>query len=176
MRHVTSATPVALGGALVVPVGLLRRLRGESTPDTEAAFCADAAARSRIEQVAMEAVKKAEESRGCNVVDVSAIKCGWDLSSYPPSINGTLPEVRHIEVKGRAKGQTTITVTRNEILYALNQSDKFVLAIVIVDGESYEGPYYLKNPFTSEPGWAVSSINMSLADLLARAELATATA
>ena len=166
MRHVTSATPVALGGALVVPVGLLRRLRGESTPDTEAAFCADAAARSRIEQVAMEAVKKAEESRGCTVVDVSAIKCGWDLSSYPPSINGTLPEVRHIEVKGRAKGQTTITVTRNEILYALNQSDKFVLAIVIVDGESYEGPYYLRNPFTAEPGWAVSSINMNLDDLL----------
>ena len=26
MRHVTSATPVALGGALVVPAGLLRRL------------------------------------------------------------------------------------------------------------------------------------------------------
>lgn len=175
MRHVTSATPVALGGALVVPVGMLRRLRGESAPDAEAAFCADAAARSRIEQVAMDAVTKAEEARGCTVVDVSAIKCGWDLSSYPPSINGTLPEVRHIEVKGRAKGQTTITVTRNEILYALNQSDKFVLAIVIVDGESYEGPYYLKKPFTAEPGWAVSSINMSLADLLARAELAAET-
>lgn len=175
MRHVTSATPVALGGALVVPIGLIRRLRGESTPNAEAAFSADAAARSRIEQVATDAVRTAEESRGCTVVDVSTVKCGWDLSSYPPSINGTLPEVRHIEVKGRAKGQTTITVTRNEILYALNQSDKFVLAIVIVDGDNYEGPYYLKNPFTAEPGWAVSSINMSLADLLARAELGTAT-
>ena len=29
MRHVVNATPVALGGALVVPAGLLRRLRGE---------------------------------------------------------------------------------------------------------------------------------------------------
>ena len=29
MRHVTSATPVVLTGALVVPIGLLRRLKGE---------------------------------------------------------------------------------------------------------------------------------------------------
>jgi hypothetical protein len=28
MRHVTSSTPMALGGAQVVPLGLLRRLRG----------------------------------------------------------------------------------------------------------------------------------------------------
>src|ERR1019366_9177450 len=33
MRHVTSATPVALGGALVVPVGLLRRLRGDTSSE-----------------------------------------------------------------------------------------------------------------------------------------------
>ena len=38
-----------------------------------------------------------------------------------------------IEVKGRAKGSSTVTVTRNEILYGLNQQDKFILAIVLVD-------------------------------------------
>jgi quercetin dioxygenase-like cupin family protein len=43
---------------------------------------------------------------------------------------------RHIEVKGRAKGQETITVTANEIRHGLNQKDKFVLAVVVVDGES----------------------------------------
>ena len=42
---------------------------------------------------------------------------------------------RHIEVKGRAKDASTITVTRNEILYGLNQSDKFLLAVVLVDGD-----------------------------------------
>ncbi len=31
MRHVTSATPVVVGGALVIPAGLMRRLRGEKT-------------------------------------------------------------------------------------------------------------------------------------------------
>ncbi len=31
MRHVTNGTPVVLGGALVVPIGLLRKLRDPST-------------------------------------------------------------------------------------------------------------------------------------------------
>ena len=75
---------------------------------------------------------------------------------------------RHIEVKGRAKGQSTITVTRNEIIYGLNQADKFLLAIVVVDGEDHEGPHYVRNPFDQEPGWAVSSINLELDELLAR--------
>jgi hypothetical protein len=72
-------------------------------------------------------------------------------------------------VKGRAKGQTTITVSRNEIIYGLNQSDKFVLAIVIVDNDSYEGPYYIKNPFTAEPDFGVASINYDLSELLSKA-------
>ena len=54
-------------------------------------------------------------------------------------LDGRLPPSRHIEVKGRAKGQTTITVTRNEILYGLNQTDKFILAVVMVDGDSMKG-------------------------------------
>ena len=168
MRHVASSTPVALGGALVVPIGLLRKLRGEESP--EACFSVDPAARSRIELLAMAAVRRAEEERGCRVVDVSAQKCGWDLTSYPPiGEDGKLPEARHIEVKGRIKGATTITVTRNEMLYALNQAEKFRLAIVFVaeDG-SVEGPTYLRNPFESEPGWGVSSINFEIKALLAR--------
>src|SRR6185503_669639 len=76
MRHVTSATPVVLSGALIVPAGLLSRLRGDEPPDnaTHAAFAADPAARSRIEKFAMDAVRRVEESRGCRVVDVSAQK------------------------------------------------------------------------------------------------------
>jgi hypothetical protein len=60
-------------------------------------------------------------------------------------------------------------VTRNEILYGLNQQDKFILAIVLVDGEQCEGPFYDTQPFTLEPDWAVSSINLDLYQLLARA-------
>ena len=166
MRHITSATPVVLSGALVIPAGLLRRLRGEP-PLTDVEFSADPAARSRIEQLAMNAVRSAEEARGCRVVDVSAQKCGWDITSYAPVVDGKLPESRHIEVKGRTKGATSITVTRNEILYALNQADKFILAIVLVgEGEIIDGPHYVRKPFTKEPDWSESSSNHDLAKLL----------
>jgi superfamily II DNA or RNA helicase len=167
MRHVQSATPVAVGGALVVPAALLARLRGEA-PDT-GLFSVDAQARAHIERMAMDAVRRAEETRGCTVVDVSAQKCGWDLTSYPPVQDGRQPESRHIEVKGRAKGASTVTVTRNEILYGLNQQDKFLLAIVLVDGDTCDGPYYVHKPFTQEPDWAVASINLDLTSLLEKA-------
>lgn len=169
MRHVVSATPVAMGGALVVPAGLMRRLRGET--DAVPVFAADAAARSRIEHLGMNAVRRAEESRGCRVVDVSVLKCGWDLTSHPPAGEGRTSEPRHIEVKGRVKGASTVTVTRNEILYALNQAEKFVLAIVLVgENEVVDGPHYIRNPFPDEPGWGVASVNYDLNKLLARAE------
>ncbi len=79
-----------------------------------------------------------------------------------------LPNDRHIEVKGRAKGQSTITITANEIMYALNQKDKFILAIVIIDGENIEGPYYVKNPFDSSPGFGEESRNFNITSLLSR--------
>ncbi len=167
MRHVTSATPVALGGALVIPAGLIRKLRGDLSEESSAAFAADAVARQRIERIGMAAVIAAEEARGCSVVDVSALKCGWDLTSYSSSVEGKLVEARHIEVKARVRGAATLTVTRNEILYALNQAEKFVLAIVLVnEDESFDGPFYISNPFDSEPGWGVASINFEIKSLL----------
>ena len=172
MRHVVNGTPVVLGGALVVPAGLMRTRRGDEPVDPVAAtFAADAAARARIERAAMDAVRRAEEGRGCRVVDVSADKCGWDLTSYPPAVDGKQPEPRHIEVKGPVKGAGTVCVTRNEMLYAFNQGDKFVLAVVLVgEGDAVDGPHYVRNPFDREPGWGVASINYNLGDLLARAE------
>ena len=116
----------------------------------------------------MSAVRLAEEARGCRVVDVSAQKCGWDVTSLPGPIEGRLPPARHIEVKGRAKGAATITVTRNEILYGLNQADKFILAVVLAEGDNVEGPFYIRRPFTQEPDWAVTSINLDLNELLGR--------
>ncbi len=163
MRHVISATPVVVGGALVIPAGLLAQRKGQP------GWSADAQARLRVEWVAMNAVMDAERALGHEVMDVSAQKCGWDVTSLPKAIAGKLPASRHIEVKGRAKGQSTITVTKNEILYGLNQADKFILAIVLVDGEQYEGPFYVRQPFTQEPDWAVTSINLDLDQLLAKA-------
>ncbi len=168
MRHVTNGTPVVLGGALIIPSGLLRKLRGEPAPDAATAtFSADPAARSRIERIAMDAVTKAEESRGCRVVDVSALKCGWDITSYAPSVDGRLAESRHIEVKGRIKGATTVTVTKNEIFHSWNQGAKYHLAIVLVgEDDSFDGPHYIPHPFKEEPGWGIASVNYDLKTLI----------
>ncbi len=163
MRNVVSSTPVVIGGALVIPQGLLAQRKGETT------FAADATARARIEQIAMQSLMDAERGLGHQVHDVSDQKCGWDITSRPPRIDGKLQEARHIEVKGRAKGQTTITVTRNEIIYGLNQKAKFILAVVIVDGDRFDGPYYIRDPFKSEPDFGVASVNYDLDELLSEA-------
>ncbi len=166
MRHVVSAMPVVLSNALIIPIGLLQKLRG--TPATPGSwFSHTPATRSRIEQIAIDTVRNAEQARGCRVVDVSDQKCGWDLTSYPPAVGNQLPKTRHIEVKGRAKGAATITMTRNEIFTSWNQGDSYILAIVLVDeDDSIVGPYYIHHPFQEEPGLGISSINYDLKALL----------
>ena len=61
-----------------------------------------------------------------------------------------------------------MTVTKNEILTGLNKPDDFILAIVLVDDEEHQ-IYYIRKPFTQEPGFGVESINYSLTDLLSKA-------
>jgi hypothetical protein len=102
MRHVISATPVVAGGALVIPAGLLAQRKGQP------GWTADAGARARVEWVAMKAVMDAERALGREVIDVSAQKCGWDVTSLPKAVDGKLSPSRHIEVKGRAKGKLSI--------------------------------------------------------------------
>jgi superfamily II DNA or RNA helicase len=173
MKEVSSATPVILGGALVIPAGLLAKRRGEAASATT--WSVDPVARARIERIAMDAVMAAEEALGNSVHDVSAQKCGWDVTSQPPIIpGGGLPEPRHIEVKGRVLGSETITVTKGEIFEGFNQGDKFLLAVVLVDGEQVQGPHYIRRPFTQEPDWATTSVNLDLKQLLSRAEPAIA--
>ena len=167
MRNIISNTPNIIAGALIVPQGLLERERGT----TENHADADADARATIDRIAMQTVDAIERAQGCTTRDVSAAKCGWDITAQPPAdVTGSLSASRHIEVKGRSAGQTTITVSRNEILYALNQADKYWLAIVIVEDGSAQGAYYLQNPFTNEPDFGVASINYDLQELIARAQ------
>jgi Domain of unknown function (DUF3883) len=108
-----------------------------------------------------------EEARGCRVLDVSAQKCGWDITSQGPFVDGKLPEARHIEVKGRVKGASTVTVTKNEIFESWNQGPKYHLAIVLVgEDDSVGGPHYISHPFKEEPGWNVCSVNYDLKSLI----------
>ena len=66
MKAVVSSTPVVIGGALVIPQGLLAQRKGETT------FSVDAKARARVERVAMNAVIAVEQALGYEVKDVSA--------------------------------------------------------------------------------------------------------
>ena len=68
-----------------------------------------------------------------------------------------------------AQAGDAIIVTRNEICTALNQGDKFWLAIVLVDGEAIDGPHYIPQPFTQEPEPGATAVTFQLSSLLARA-------
>lgn len=158
MRHIISAMPVVISVALVIPMCLLQRLQGKSS-----GFSQNHQARLKTERLAMEAVRREEEKRGCKVVDVSSQKCGWDLTSYPPERHGKTSEVRYIEVKGHIKGASTITVTRNEIFTSCNQKDKYYLAIVILHpDDTLDSLCYIRHPFQEEPAWGISSVNYEI--------------
>jgi len=166
-RHIVSVTPRVVGGALVIPAGWFAEQQGAASPAT---FTADAEARARIERIAMQAVMDAERALGNQPRDDSALKCGYDITSRQPAQADTLVDDRLIEVKGRAKGATTITLTKNEIIAALNKPEQFWLAIVLVDeDDSVDGPYYLQGPVTQAPDWAEVSKNLELNELLLRA-------
>ena len=166
-KHISALPPVIVGGAVVIPRGLLDKLMGRS-----ALFGTDAAARRRIELAAMKAVMDIERSLDFTPTDVSAQNRGYDIESKIPAelrdADGTA--LRFIEVKGRAKGATSVTVTKNEILTALNEPEQYILAVVEVDGDAAH-VVYLKKPFHKRPDFAATSVNYDIADLIGGAEI-----
>lgn len=165
-KQVSPCAPVIMGGALIIPLGLLNHLMGR--PNTSALFGADRAA---IEAAAMNAVMQREAARGFAPKDVSQQNVGYDIESViPQSQRHGGPCLRFIEVKGRRAGSTTVTVTRNEILTALNKPDEFILAIVEVDGTRTR-MIYLRKPFRSSPDLGACSVNYEIADLIRNGEV-----
>ena len=148
--------PVVLGGLLVVPQGLVDAMAGRRSPvDTQ-----KVAARARA------IVMEVERGLGYEPTDREFDKLGYDIESRMPGTG----RLRFIEVKGRASGAATITVTKNEILYSLNKPDDFILAIVeFLDGGRHR-VRYLHHPFQREPDFGVTSVNYDFAKLLVRAE------
>jgi len=174
--------PIVLGGVLVVPIGLLQRLQGKR----ESTISTFARETKRVELAAMAAVMAAERSLGHEVQDVSDRKCGYDIESIVPGTG----QLRLIEVKGRIEGAETVTVTKNEILTALNKPDNFILALVQVptdetfpEGDAFKvrttaGVYtvpgegcvvrYVREPFQREPDFGASSVNYGWRELWER--------
>jgi len=161
-RQLSPLPPVVVGGALVVPAGLVARLSAGAGPDDLGHQAQETA---RIERLALEVVLETERRLGFQPVDVSSEKRGYDVESHVPGTG----RLRFIEVKGRVAGARTVTVTKNEILTGLNKPDDYILAIVEVDGDDGR-PWYVRQPFGREPDFGVTSVNYDLGEMLARAE------
>jgi SNF2 family DNA or RNA helicase len=159
-KQLSPKAPIAVGGALVLSNGMLRRLRGFQTTIEDM----QARETKRVELIAMRAVMEAEKSLGHSPHDVSEDKCGYDIES----IDGQSRHLRFIEVKGRVVGADTVTITRNEIVTGINSSTSFILAIVQVDGDTPLIPVYVRSPFEREPDFDVTSVNYKLGEMLQR--------
>jgi hypothetical protein len=157
--QVSALPPVALGGFVVMPAGLIVQMTGR--PFTQAAQAADtqaSAARARA------IVIEIERQLGFEATDREYEKLGYDIES----LDVRTGRLRFLEVKGRVSGAATITVTKNEILYSLNKPEDFILAIVeFLDGEAHR-VHYLRRPFQREPDFGVTSVNYDFDELLSR--------
>ncbi len=169
-RQLSAQPPVVVGACLVVPQGLVdmaRRARVDASqaPAPEVGPPSEEE-RSRVDQLAVDAVMASERALGNVPTVMPHFHPGYDIESLDPKTG----RLRFIEVKGKTKGVTAVTVSRSQILYALNKPDDFILAIVEVDGDEASAPWYVWHPFEHEPDFATTSVNFDLKKLLAKAE------
>lgn len=158
-RRLSPAPPVVIGGAVVVPQGLLDKLN--DVPEEDRDMTPDE--RGRIDKLAVKAVLAAERRLGREPRELDHRNPGYDIESSDPNEPGRL---RFIEVKGKAAGKTTLTVSSTQIRTCCNQRDNWILAVVEVDGESASEPRYLYGPFDSAPGFLEVGRNLDLKKIL----------
>jgi hypothetical protein len=166
-RQVSARPPTVLGGALVVPMGWLAAVQ----PTTAAPILKESPLTygppdREVERLAMEAVIAFERALGFEPRDVSKENRGYDIESRYPVGHAKSGQLRFIEVKGRAAGAETVSVTKNEILTALNKPDDFILAIVFVESGQAAKPCYLERPFDQEPDFATASVTFHVKNLI----------
>jgi SNF2 family DNA or RNA helicase len=161
-RQISPLPPVILGGLLVVPRGLIANMTGERGADVTAAVDTQAAA-ARARAIVMEI----ERNLGFDPEDVETKKVGYDVESRVPGTG----RLRFIEVKGRMAEADHFTVTKNEILTALNKPEDFVLAIVEFLSEQEHRVHYVREPFARSgitTDFNGASVNFPLAEMIAR--------
>lgn len=154
--------PVVAGGALIVPRGLLERLRGErqDAPETYAHET------ERVERLAVNAVMAAETALGRDPREMPRNNKGYDIQSRTDGLGKLL----FIEVKGRIAGAEEFTITKNEILTSLNKPEHFILALVEVRDDDSTDVRYLRKPFkgSEEMYFDMTSADYKWAELFAR--------
>lgn len=167
-KRLVPLPPEIPGGALVVPQGWF----AAQTPAEQEIACM-ATARvaetlsfygrpdKRIELLAMLAVMEEERRRGFHPRDVSAENRGYDIESLDP----TTGMLRFVEVKGRVSGAETVTLTRNEVITALNKPESWLLAVVFIQDDRAQAPRYFHEPFKDGLEFTAVSVQMPLKKL-----------
>jgi superfamily II DNA or RNA helicase len=166
-RFISSQPPRVRGGMVVIPAGLLakRSPANSDNPNLGGIFSQDPEARKIIETLAMNAVVEAEKALGNTPLDVSAQKVGYDIQSFDPKSG----HLRFIEVKGRVDGADTVMITRQEVITSLHEPDKFILAIVQIEGGKAREPRYVRGSLdTREPPFDQNAIQFNINRLLER--------
>ena len=164
-RQISPLPPVILGGLLVVPRGLIVSMTGERSAEVAAAVDTQAAA-ARARAIVMQI----ERNLGFEPEDVELKKVGYDVESRVPGTG----RLRFIEVKGRMAQADHFTVTKNEILTALNKPEDFVLAIVEFLNEQEHRVHYVREPFARSgitTDFNGASVNFPLAEMIARGSI-----
>lgn len=157
-KFISSQPPRIRGGMVVIPRGLLASLQPASGAGK--GFSEDPVARRAIEIAAMNAVMAAERALGNEPDDVSAQKLGYDIASRGES------HMRFIEVKGRIDGADSVMVTRQEVITSLHEPEKFIMAVVHVEAGFAREPIYVRRPFSQEPEFGITAIQVDLRKLI----------
>jgi superfamily II DNA or RNA helicase len=137
-RQLSSVPPVVAGGALVLPARLLATFRGADA-DQIAAHARD---RSATERAAVDAVLAIERALGRNPAEMPPNNKGFDIESRDAAGN-----LLFIEVKGRAVGAETFTVTRSEVAVGRNKPGQHILALAEVAAPARPVVRYLRRAF-----------------------------
>ena len=159
-KKLVALPPTVPGAALVIPAGWFESVGSSRVAEEPPTYGRN---NKESEATGMAAVMAAEKSAGFEPADVSKENRGYDIESRDPATG----HLRFIEVKGRAAGADTITLTRNEVLTALNKPESWYLAIVSIEQGVPATPIYLKEPFRDGLEFAAASMNLRIADLIA---------
>ncbi len=157
-RRLSVKPPVVVGGALVVPMALIRRMRnvqqgGALHPDKSP---------EHRQRLALQTVLETERRLGRPPTDVTAENLGHHVESRQPDTGRLL----FVCVKAYGPDDGSVVLTRNEVLTLLNRPKQAVLALVEVSGDTTKQPVYIKAPFNKAPDFDVATKTYKVTELV----------
>ena len=154
-----NSPPIIVGAALVIPQGLIDKLRGEPPNPAEVAD------RMETDRRAVAAVVRSERALGRNPEPQHHSNPGFDVLSIDPSTG-----IHYfIEVKGHLPQTLEISVSAQQVQKAKSNPDRWRLAVVSVPSEPDADPavHYLLDPFRDVTlHFAQTKVPLNVANLL----------